>query len=379
MHYTLLIATQDSAGLVYKISRILYEAGANIERQDEYVDRENALFFMRTSFVVGSASLDSRADLECQAQNLAQSTNKNLAQRAKSSTKTHPLTPSAKEGENKESTQNSHTAKEKNKELAHYTSHTSHTATKSSQNLATDSCTSTNSKNPALDSRTQDALEATLESKLKSALPNGAKISLKKAGKKSLIILATKENHCLGDLLLRQESGELNADIKAVIANRAELKSLVERFSIPFFWVDSDGISREEHEGKIGEIIERFSPDLLALAKYMRILSSDFTSRYEGKIINIHHSFLPAFIGANPYKQAFARGVKIIGATAHFVTNELDEGPIIAQDIIHINHTYSWQDMQKAGRDVEKSVFAHALDLVLHDRVFINGNKTIVF
>lgn len=313
MHYTLLIATQDSAGLVYKISRILYEAGANIERQDEYVDRENALFFMRTSFVVGSQKASESPILESRA------------------------------------------------------------------DLPTDSDISTNNKNPALDSHAQDALEATIESKLKSVLPNGAKISLKKAGKKSLIILATKENHCLGDLLLRQESGELNAEIKAVIANRVELKSLVERFSIPFFWVDSDGLLREEHEGKVGEIIERFSPDLLALAKYMRILSSDFTSRYEGKIINIHHSFLPAFIGANPYKQAFARGVKIIGATAHFVTNELDEGPIIAQDIIHINHTYSWQDMQKAGRDVEKSVFAHALDLVLHDRVFVNGNKTIVF
>lgn len=369
MHYTLLIATQDSAGLVYKISRILYEAGANIERQDEYVDRENALFFMRTSFVVGSASLDSRADLECQAQS------------TKSSAKTHPLAPLVlRDGGNKECAQNyishtSHAVKKDNRE----STQNSYTATKSSQNLAIDSDISTNSKNPALDSHAQDALEATLESNLKSVLPNGAKISLKKAGKKSLIILATKENHCLGDLLLRQESGELNADIKAVIANRAELKSLVERFSIPFFWVDSDGISREEHEGKVGEIIERFSPDLLALAKYMRILSSDFTSRYEGKIINIHHSFLPAFIGANPYKQAFARGVKIIGATAHFVTNELDEGPIIAQDIIHINHTYSWQDMQKAGRDVEKSVFAHALDLVLHDRVFINGNKTIVF
>lgn len=383
MHYTLLIATQDSAGLVYKISRILYEAGANIERQDEYVDRENGLFFMRTSFVVGSQKasenpiLESRADLPT---DLAHGID--CTSHIDSSAKTHPLTPLVlREGESEECAQNSRTAKEENRERAqqNYTSKNSYTATKSSQNLATDSDISTNSKNTALDSHAQDALEATLESKLKSVLPNGAKTSLKKAGKKSLIILATKENHCLGDLLLRQESGELNADIKAVIANRAELKSLVERFSIPFFWVDSDGISREEHEGKIGEIIERFSPDLLALAKYMRILSSDFTSRYEGKIINIHHSFLPAFIGANPYKQAFARGVKIIGATAHFVTNELDEGPIIAQDIIHINHTYSWQDMQKAGRDVEKSVFAHALDLVLHDRVFINGNKTIVF
>lgn len=382
MHYTLLIATQDSAGLVYKISRILYEAGANIERQDEYVDRENGLFFMRTSFVVGSQKasespiLESRADLPT---DLAHGID--CTSHIDSGTKTHPLAPLVlREGESKESAQNyishtSHAVKKDNRE----STQNSYTATKSSQNLATDSDISINSKNPALDSHAQGALEATLESNLKSVLPNGAKISLKKAGKKSLIILATKENHCLGDLLLRQESGELNADIKAVIANRAELKSLVERFSIPFFWVDSDGISREEHEGKIGEIIERFSPDLLALAKYMRILSSDFTSRYEGKIINIHHSFLPAFIGANPYKQAFARGVKIIGATAHFVTNELDEGPIIAQDIIHINHTYSWQDMQKAGRDVEKSVFAHALDLVLHDRVFINGNKTIVF
>ena len=313
MHYTLLIATQDSAGLVYKISRILYQAGANIERQDEYVDRENGLFFMRTSFVLDSPKASENPTLESR-QDL-------------------PL------------------------DLPH----------------GTDSHISTHSE------KLDFALQATIQSKLKSALPHGAKISLKKAGKKSLIILATKENHCLGDLLLRQESGELNTQIKAVIANRVELKSLVERFSIPFFWVDSDGISREEHEQKICEIIERFSPDLLALAKYMRILSSDFTSRYEGKIINIHHSFLPAFIGANPYKQAHTRGVKIIGATAHFVTNELDEGPIIAQDIIHINHTYSWQDMQKAGRDVEKSVFAHALDLVLHDRVFINGNKTIVF
>lgn len=387
MHYTLLIATQDSAGLVYKISRILYEAGANIERQDEYVDRENALFFMRTSFVVGSQKasenpiLESRADLPTDLAHgidCASHIDSSAKQSPKISqrTKTHPLAPLVlREGESEKLAYTSHAVKKDNRE----STQNSHAATKSSQNLATDSDISINSKNPALDSHAQGALEATLESNLKSVLPNGAKISLKKAGKKSLIILATKENHCLGDLLLRQESGELNADIKAVIANRAELKSLVERFSIPFFWVDSDGISREEHEGKISEIIRRFSPDLLALAKYMRILSSDFTSRYEGKIINIHHSFLPAFIGANPYKQAFARGVKIIGATAHFVTNELDEGPIIAQDIIHINHTYSWQDMQKAGRDVEKSVFAHALDLVLHDRVFINGNKTIVF
>ncbi|MGX3044483.1 formyltetrahydrofolate deformylase [Helicobacter sp. T3_23-1056] len=304
MRYTLLIATNDSAGLVYQISRVLYEAGANIERQDEYVDREHNLFFLRTCFAVEFAESSGKS--------------------------THPLAPSAREGEDLES---------------------------------------------ALDCK----IITEIQNKLKSILPRGAHIALKTQAKKSLIILATKENHCLGDLLLREESGELNAQIKAVIANRNDLASLVERFAIPFFWVDSDGVSPEAHEAKLREIIDRFSPDLLALAKYMRILSPDFVAHYAGKIINIHHSFLPAFVGANPYKQAHKRGVKIIGATAHFVTDMLDEGPIIAQDIIHINHTYSWRDMQKAGRDVEKSVFAHALDLVLHDRVFVSGNKTIVF
>ena len=127
------------------------------------------------------------------------------------------------------------------------------------------------------------------------------------------------------------------------------------------------------------QIIDSFKPDFLALAKYMRILSPDFVRHYKDMIINIHHGFLPAFVGANPYKQAYDRGVKIIGATAHFVTQDLDGGPIIAQDITQINHTYSWQDMQKAGRNIEKNVFALALDLVLNDRVFLNGNKTIIF
>ncbi|MGX2971558.1 formyltetrahydrofolate deformylase [Helicobacter sp. T3_23-1059] len=325
MRYTLLISTHDSAGLVYKISRVLYEAGANIQRQDEYVDSEHNLFFLRTCFVVEvcndsldfSGGLNSKRDCH---ERLSDSRNDS----------TLPITPSAREGEDSES---------------------------------------------VLDCK----FITDIQDKLKSILPSSAQIALKKASKKSLVILATKENHCLGDLLLREESGELNAKIKAVIANRADLRDLVERFRIPFFWVDSEGISRQAHEAKLREIIDRFSPDLLALAKYMRILSPDFVARYAGKIINIHHSFLPAFIGANPYKQAHQRGVKIIGATAHFVTDKLDEGPIIAQDIIHINHAYSWRDMQKAGRDVEKSVFAHALDLVLNDRVFVSGNKTIVF
>lgn len=347
MRYTLLIATQDKAGLVYKISGVLYEAGANIERQDEYVDRENKLFFMRTCFV-----LDSRV---CHTSAQARSISNALESR--------DFSPTAQN--------------DKNFDVSVFAKH--------QYNNKIVDCHDFAASKEVAKSRNDDAetLESTIitkiQHKLESILPCGASIALKREAKKSLVILATKENHCLGDLLLRQESGELNAQIKAVIANRNDLASLVERFNIPFFWVDSEGVSREAHEASLREIIERFSPDLLALAKYMRILSPEFVAHYEGRIINIHHSFLPAFVGANPYKQAHKRGVKIIGATAHFVTNALDEGPIIAQDIIHINHTYSWRDMQKAGRDVEKAVFAHALDLVLNDRVFVSGNKTIVF
>jgi len=126
-------------------------------------------------------------------------------------------------------------------------------------------------------------------------------------------------------------------------------------------------------------VLERLEFDYVVLAKYMRILSSDFVHRYPERIVNIHHSFLPAFVGANPYKQAYSRGVKIIGATAHFVTTDLDEGPIISQDVIPVNHRFEWKDMQRAGKDVEKIVLARALSLVLNDRVFVHGNKTIIF
>ena len=164
-----------------------------------------------------------------------------------------------------------------------------------------------------------------------------------------------------------------------MIANREVLRGLVERFDIPFVYIPADGLSREEHEAKVMEELEKYDFDVIVLAKYMRILTPAFVARYPGKILNIHHSFLPAFIGANPYKQAYERGVKIIGATAHFVTDDLDEGPIIAQDVIPVNHRFDWRDMQRAGRDVEKVVLSRALNLVLNDRVFIHGNKTIVF
>jgi formyltetrahydrofolate deformylase len=210
-------------------------------------------------------------------------------------------------------------------------------------------------------------------------VPKDASIKVVEPAKKKIVILATKESHALGDILIRHAAGELEAEIECVIANHDTLKSLVERFDIPFFHIDATNLSREEHEAKVMAKIDEFSFDYIVLAKYMRILTPTFVSAYKQQIINIHHSFLPAFIGANPYKQAFKRGVKIIGATAHFVTDDLDEGPIIAQDVIPVNHRFDWRDMQKAGRDVEKIVLSRALSLVLNDRVFVNGNKTIVF
>jgi formyltetrahydrofolate deformylase len=159
--------------------------------------------------------------------------------------------------------------------------------------------------------------------------------------KKDIVVMATKESHSLGDILIKNYSGELNANILAVIANHDTLRELVEKFNIPFHFITAENKSRSEHEKEVLKTLSNYKLDYIVLAKYMRILSSDFVKEYEGKIVNIHHSFLPAFIGANPYKQAFNRGVKIIGATAHFVNDNLDEGPIIHQDVIRVNHEYN--------------------------------------
>ncbi|MCH9741215.1 MAG: formyltetrahydrofolate deformylase [Epsilonproteobacteria bacterium] len=218
-----------------------------------------------------------------------------------------------------------------------------------------------------------------LTNALKEVAPSTANLQVIEPKRKKIVILATKESHALGDILIRHEAGELDADIEAVIANHDILETLVRRFDIPFFKVSAEGMSREEHEELVMRLIDEQEFDYIVLAKYMRILTPNFVSSYAKKIINIHHSFLPAFIGANPYKQAHERGVKIIGATAHFVTNDLDEGPIIAQDVIPVNHRFEWRDMQRAGRDVEKIVLSRALNIVLNDRVFVHGNKTIVF
>jgi formyltetrahydrofolate deformylase len=220
---------------------------------------------------------------------------------------------------------------------------------------------------------------AELKEALYEVIPADANLQVIAPKRKKIVILATKESHALGDILVRHEAGELDADIEAVIANHNTLEPLVRRFDIPFFHISAEGMSREEHERLMMDLIDQHRFDLIVLAKYMRILTPTFVSHYAQQIINIHHSFLPAFIGANPYKQAYERGVKIIGATAHFVTNDLDEGPIIAQDVIPVNHRFEWRDMQRAGRDVEKIVLSRALSLVLNDRVFVYGNKTIIF
>lgn len=218
-----------------------------------------------------------------------------------------------------------------------------------------------------------------IEQKLTSILPEQAKIRITSIINRPVVILATKESHCLGDLLLRNAYGELPSDVCAVVSNYDFLEPLVRSFNIPFHHVPHKGLDRKKHEQKIMQAVESYKPAYIVLAKYMRIFTPEFVSQYPNRIINIHHSFLPAFAGASPYKQAFDRGVKIIGATSHFVTEDLDEGPIIAQDVLPVNHSYTAEGMAQAGRDVEKNVLARALKMVLEERVFIYKDKTILF
>jgi len=273
--YRILIDTIDAKGLVYKISKVIYEHNLNIEQNSEYVDEEEKKFFMRT-VVSGEINKDK------------------------------------------------------------------------------------------------------LIEELHAVTPIETSIKITNNSKKDIVLLATKESHVLGDLLIRYIGGELNANIKAVISNHDELRDLVEKFDIPYHFVDSDDLDREAHEQNVMEQIDVYNPDIIVLAKYMRILTSEFVNAYPHQVLNIHHSFLPAFIGANPYKQAHHRGVKIIGATAHYVTDDLDEGPIIEQDIVRVDHSYSWQEMRRDGRNVEKVVLSNALQLLLEDKVFVHGNKTVI-
>ncbi len=218
-----------------------------------------------------------------------------------------------------------------------------------------------------------------LEQEVAAQLPEGAMVRMPAPRTPKIVVFATREAHCLGDLLIRWTFGDLRADIQAVISNRDSLRALTERFDLPFHHISSEGIEREAHEARVLEVLREYQPDYLVLAKYMRILTGGFVEHYPQRIVNIHHSFLPAFIGARPYHQAYERGVKIIGATAHFVTADLDEGPIIEQGVIRVDHTHTAAAMARSGRDVEKTVLAQALQRVLEDRVMVSGCKTIIF
>ena len=214
---------------------------------------------------------------------------------------------------------------------------------------------------------------------LTKTLPTNANIRLVETDRKKIVLMVTREPHCLGELLMKSLYGSLNAEIVAVIGNYDTLQGLTEKFDIPFHHITHKDVDRETHEQQIKNVIDRYKPEYLVLAKFMRILTEGFVRNYPNKIINIHHSFLPAFVGAKPYHQAYQRGVKIIGATAHFVNNNLDEGPIISQDVIPVDHRYSADQMADAGRHVEESVLTHALQQVFNEKVLVYGNRTVVF
>jgi formyltetrahydrofolate deformylase len=193
------------------------------------------------------------------------------------------------------------------------------------------------------------------------------------------LILVTKESHCLRDLMYLLELGELPIEIPLVISNHEELKTLVESHGIPFQYLPVTSANKAEQEKVVLNKIAELKIDFVVLARYMQILSAEFCKALPGKIINIHHSFLPGFKGAKPYHQAHDRGVKIIGATAHFVTADLDEGPIIEQDVAHVNHSATPEEMIALGRDIERRVLARAVKLFAEDRIFIVGHRTVVF
>jgi len=225
----------------------------------------------------------------------------------------------------------------------------------------------------------QEGNGAVLAHKLQRVLPPGALITVNPLPEKRIVVLVTKEYHCLADILVRHHFKTLGASLAYVIGNHTVLQDICDRFGVPFFHVSHDGVSKAAFEAALLKKLQAQQPDYIVLAKFMRILSPAFVAQYPARIINIHHSFLPAFTGANPYRQAFERGVKLIGATAHFVSDELDEGPIIAQQIIPANHSFTASGMVNAGKEIETAVLARALRLVFDDRVLVYGNKTIVF
>ncbi|OMP66508.1 formyltetrahydrofolate deformylase [Domibacillus epiphyticus] len=197
--------------------------------------------------------------------------------------------------------------------------------------------------------------------------------------RKKTAIFVSKEPHCLLELLWEWQSDDLQTDIAFVAGNHEDARGMVESLGIPFHYIPANKDIRKQVEEEQVRLIEEYNIDVIVLARYMQILTPEFVERYPNKIINIHHSFLPAFIGARPYERAYNRGVKLIGATSHYVTNDLDEGPIIEQDIERVDHRDHVADLKKIGRSIERRVLARAVKWHLEDRIIVHGNKTIVF
>jgi len=231
----------------------------------------------------------------------------------------------------------------------------------------------------SLQSSNEEALEQQFEDQV--ATRYKMKWALQRLNKpKNIAIFVSKHDHVLLDLLKRRKQQRLNANILCVISNHPDLRHEVEEIAgLPFHQVPVNKISKFTHEQEIADLLKKNKPELIVLARYMQVLSADFVRQYQNKIINIHHSFLPAFAGANPYQQAFHRGVKLIGATAHYVTSELDQGPIIEQDAIRVSHRYSTADLKDIGSDLECNVLSRAVNWHLEDRVIVHDNKTTIF
>ena len=197
--------------------------------------------------------------------------------------------------------------------------------------------------------------------------------------RQKMAIFVTREAAPLYDLLIKHQSGELPCEIPCILSNHQDLKNTAKQFNIPFHHLPLSPETKSDQENAVREIIKKENIDLLVLARYMQILSSAFVTDYQGRIINIHHGFLPAFKGNNPYRKAWERGVKMIGATAHYVTADLDEGPIIEQDVVSVNHQHSVQEMIQAGRDIERRVLTSAVKAHLQHRIILDGQRTIIF
>lgn len=192
-------------------------------------------------------------------------------------------------------------------------------------------------------------------------------------------VLVTRTDHCLNEILWRTELGELPVEITSIIGNRPDCQGIADRAGLPFHLIEMDGAAKADGFSEIRRILGEEEVELIVLARFMQILPNDFCRDYEGRIINIHHSFLPAFIGANPYRQAYERGVKLIGATCHYVTADLDAGPIIEQQVERVQHFHSPQDLVRLGRDCERSALARGIRYHVHDRTIIDGHRAIVF